>query len=95
MAQATSTKSERVNIRLDAAAKRRLERAASFEGKTVSGFILSSAMERAEETIEKYEIMVLSRRDAKTFLDAILNPPKQNAKLRKAIDEHRRRVISR
>lgn len=95
MSQAASNKSERVNLRLNSAAKRRLEQAASFEGKTVSGFILSSALEQAEETIQKHETMVLSRRDAETFLDAILNPPKPNAKLRKALDEHGRRVESR
>ncbi len=95
MPRVASTKSERVNLRLNRAAKRRLEQAASFEGKTVSGFILSSALERAEETIQKHETMVLSRRDAETFLDAILNPPKPNTKLRKALEEHDRRVVSR
>ena len=95
MPQAASNKSDRVNLRLNSAAKRRLEQAASLEGKSVSGFILSSALEHAEETIQKHETMVLSRRDAKTFLDAILDPPKPNAKLRKAVDEHGRRVESR
>ena len=88
-------KSERVNLRLDETAKRRIEQAASFEGKTVSGFILSSALENAEKTIRKHETMVLSQRDAETFLDAILEPPKANARLREALDEHGRRVVSR
>ena len=44
MAQANVTKSERVNLRLNETAKRRIEQAASFEGKTVSGFIVSSAL---------------------------------------------------
>ena len=95
MPQANAIKSERVNLRLDETAKRRIEQAASFEGKTVSGFILSSALENAEKTIRKHETMVLSRRDAQTFLDAILEPPKMNAKLREALDEHGRRVVSR
>jgi len=86
---------QRVNLRLNEDAKHVIERAASFEGKTVSKFILASALERAEETIHKHETMVLSRRDAETFLDAILNPPKPNAKLQKALDEHNRRVEQR
>ena len=85
MSRAASAKSERVNLRLDAAAKRRLERAASVEGKTVSGFILSSALARAEETIQNHETMALSRRDAETFLDAVLMPPKPSTKLSKAL----------
>ncbi|MCR4377143.1 MAG: DUF1778 domain-containing protein [Rhodospirillales bacterium] len=90
-----AAKSERVNLRLDATAKRRIERAALVEGKTVSGFILASALENAEETISRHETFALSRRDAEIFLDAILNPPPANAKLRKALAEHDRRVVSR
>ena len=43
MAQANVAKSARVNLRLNETVKRRIEQAASFEGKTVSGFIVSSA----------------------------------------------------
>jgi len=95
MPRAASVKNERVNLRLDAAAKKRLERAASFEGKTVSGFILSSALARAEQAIERHETMALSERDARAFLDAILDPPKPNARLRRALEEYSRRVVSR
>jgi uncharacterized protein (DUF1778 family) len=55
----TQTKTERINLRLKSSAKRLLERAASFEGKTVSHFILNSALERGvkplrEKVLEKY-----------------------------------------
>ena len=86
---------ERLNLRLNPAAKRRIEQAAAFEGKTVSSFIVSSALAIAERTIREHETMALSRRDAEVFLDAIINPPRPSAKLGKAIEEHRRRVLSR
>jgi uncharacterized protein (DUF1778 family) len=95
MPRTALTNSERLNLRLHPAAKRRIEQAASFEGKTVSSFIVSSALAAAERTIREHETMVLSRRDAETFLDAIVDPPKPSARLRKAIGEHRRRVVSR
>ena len=95
MAQANVTKSERVNLRLNETAKRRIEQAASFEGKTVSGFIVSSALENAEKAIQKHATMTLDRRDAKRFFDVIVNPPTPNDKLRTAMDEHGRRVASR
>ncbi|MBF0145676.1 MAG: DUF1778 domain-containing protein [Magnetococcales bacterium] len=95
MSQATTAKNERVNIRLDESAKKRIERAASFAGKTVSGFIVASAMEQAEATIREHEIMMLNRKDADRFLDAILNPPEPNENLRTAMEEHSRRVIHR
>ena len=95
MAQANVTKSERVNLRLNATAKLRIERAASFEGKTVSGFIVSSALENAEKAIQKHETMALDQRDAKRFFDVIINPPALNNRLRTAMDEHGKRVASR
>lgn len=88
-------KSERVNLRLDKAAKQRIEQAASVEGKTVSSFIVSSALEIAEKTVREHETMALSRRDAELFFDAITNPPQPNDRLRKALNEHGRRIVSR
>ena len=95
MPETASTNSERLNLRLKRAAKRRIEQAAAFEGKTVSNFIVSSALATAERTIREHETIALSRRDAEVFLDALLAPPKPSAKLRKAIEEHRRSVVSR
>jgi len=92
--QTTTTKSERFNIRLNPEAKKRIERAASFEGTTASRFILSSALEQAERTIREHETMVLDRRDAEAFFDALVRPPRMNAKLAAALKEHDRRVVS-
>lgn len=94
MTQTTTTKSERFNIRLNPEAKKRIERAASFEGTTASRFILSSALEQAERTIREHETMVLDRRDAEAFFDALVRPPRMNAKLAAALKEHDRRVVS-
>ncbi|MEJ2694854.1 MAG: DUF1778 domain-containing protein [Candidatus Thiodiazotropha sp.] len=55
MSVTSGTKQERINLRLKYSAKRALERAASFEGKTVSNFILSSALAHAEKTIHEHE----------------------------------------
>jgi uncharacterized protein (DUF1778 family) len=95
MPRTAVTNSERLNLRLNPAAKRRIEQAAAFAGSTVSSFILSSALATADRTIREHETMVLSRRDAEVFVDAILNPPQPSAKLRQTIEEHRRRVVSR
>ena len=86
---------ERVNLRISDAAKRRIEQAASVEGKTVSGFIVSSALEHAEKAIERHETMALGRADAMRFFEAVANPPAPSDRLRAAMDEHRWRVDSR
>lgn len=95
MAQANMTKKEGINLRLDEVAKRRIERAASFEGKTVNGFILSCALNYAEKTIQMHETTALNRRDAMRFFDAIVNPQALKDKLRTAMEEHEERVVSR
>lgn len=95
MAQANTARSERINLRLGESAKRRIERAASVEGKTVSAFIVSSALEVAERTIDRHETIALGREDAMRFFDALANPPAPNDRLRAALEEHALRVDSR
>ncbi|MCW5700405.1 MAG: DUF1778 domain-containing protein [Rhodospirillales bacterium] len=95
MAEAVTSKQERINLRLDAGAKQRLEKAASIEGRTVSGFILTSALASADQAIRDHATMTLSERDAEAFFDAILNPPQPGNKLVAAIKEYRERVVSR
>ena len=95
MAQASAVRNERINLRLSEAAKRRIERAASAEGKTVSAFILSSALESAGRTIDRHETLALAREDAMRFFEALAAPPPPNDRLRAALEEHARRVESR
>ena len=95
MTLANTTRSERINLRLSEVAKRRIEQAASVEGKTVSSFIVSSALENAEKTVRRHETMALDREDAARFFDALADPPAPNDKLRAALKEHERRVESR
>ena len=95
MTLANTTRSERINLRLSEVAKRRIEQAASVEGKAVSAFIVSSALENAEKTVRRQETMALDREDAIRFFDALANPPALNDKLRAALKEHKRRVKSR
>jgi len=90
----TDTKQERINLRLKYSAKRTLERAASFEGKTVSSFILSSALAQAERTIHEHEVVRLNNRDATAFFEALAKPVRFNKKLAAAFEEHDRRVTS-
>ena len=95
MAPTDTVRSERINLRLSETAKRRIEHAASVEGKTVSAFIVSSALENAEKTVRRHETVALARADATRFFDALADPPPPNDRLRAALEEHARRVDSR
>ena len=89
-----SNKSERINLRLKTSAKRLIERAAGFEGKTVSHYILPSALKSAEETVQAHEKMALGEKDSRTFFDALASPVRFNRKMTQAFEEHDRRVVS-
>ena len=91
---ATTTENERINLRLKQSAKNLIERAATFEGKTVSSFILSSALASAEKTINEHESIQLNEQDAQRFFDALAKPVRFNKELTEALVEHDRLVVS-
>ena len=89
-----TAKNERINLRLKQSAKTLIERAATFEGKTVSSFILSSALASAEKTIHEHESMQLNEQDAQRFFNALAKPVTFNKKITEALVEHDHRVDS-
>ena len=80
---------ERIEARLSADAKVVIQRAAEISGRSVSDFVVSSALEAAKETIREYEIIVLSARDSITFVEALLDPKGPNEALLAAAGRHR------
>ena len=94
MDTAIQNKNERVNLRLKSSAKNLIARAAGFEGKTISHFILTSALERAEKTVQEHEVMTLNAQNSKTFLDALAAPVRFNRRLIAAIEAYDKRVVS-
>lgn len=94
MRAATDTKQERINLRLKYSAKKALEHAASLEGKTVSNFILASALAHAEKTIHEHEVVSLNEQDSEAFFEALAKPAIFNKKLLAAFKDHDKRVTS-
>ena len=78
-------KHERMHLRLDAASKRKLERAAAYAHKSLSEFVLSKALAAAEEILEKHEQYVLVDADWEAFYQALKNPPNPNEALREGL----------
>ena len=94
MANVEHTRTQRVQIRVAPAAKRLIERAASLQNTTVSGFVVNSALDAASHLIREHERLVLDARDWGVFLDALLDPPEPNAALREAARTHARVIGS-
>jgi uncharacterized protein (DUF1778 family) len=90
-AKATS-KEERVNIRMNGSAKRKLEKAAAYDHKSLSDFMVVQALKSADRVIRKNESITLSQQNWEVFRAALANPPKPNKKLKEAFRQHRRLV---
>ena len=56
--------------------------------KTLSEFVIYSAKVQAEIIIQKHASVLASKKDAKIFFEAIMNPPAANAELKKAAKEY-------
>ena len=89
MAQ-TKLKEERIHLRLNESAKDKIERAAALRGTTVTEFVISTAITKADQVIEEQERIVLHDRDRDAFLDAVLNPPAPNKSLATAMAHYQK-----
>ncbi|MBX9843933.1 MAG: DUF1778 domain-containing protein [Xanthobacteraceae bacterium] len=90
MSRAADIKDDRLQVRLDARSKNVLQRAASYRHKTVSQFVLATALAEAEKVIRENEIVTLRGPDWKIFYDALTTPPPPNAALRKAFAKYKK-----
>ena len=83
---------DRVTARIPHANRLLIERAAAIYGATINQFIVQSALDRAGEILQREELLRLSERDSRTFLDALENPPEPTAALVAALQAHGRLV---
>ena len=94
MGTVIENKNERINLRVKNSAKRMIDLAAGFEGKTVSHFIISSAMERAEKTVQEHQMMTLNGENSRQFFDALAEPVRFNQKMTAALEAHEKYVVT-
>lgn len=74
-------KTERIDIRLTKEHKRILDQAANISNKSLSDYILSIVLKKAELDIKENEKLVLSNMAAKQILDELANPSEPNEAL--------------
>ena len=83
----STSKTNRIDLRVNQEQKNLLETAASIKGISLSAYLLANCLEIAKEDIAKYQKLILSDRDRDLFLLLIANPPKPNQDLAKAMEE--------
>jgi uncharacterized protein (DUF1778 family) len=84
MARRATEGNNRVELRVRPAEKAILARAAALQHMDLTGFILSRLLPEARAVIERAERVALSGRDSLKVLDLLENPPKPNARLKRA-----------
>ena len=84
---ATETRNEKLDLRLTPSAKRTLQTAALAARRSVSEFVLESALARAEETLPDRQHFGLSAGHWAAFQAALDAPPRPAPRLAKLLRE--------
>jgi uncharacterized protein (DUF1778 family) len=77
----TETRNEKLDLRLTPSAKRALQGAALAAHRSVSEFVLESALARAEETLPDRTLFPLSAGQWEAFQAALAAPPRPAPRL--------------
>jgi uncharacterized protein (DUF1778 family) len=93
MATAGPQKHERLEARLTPEQKEVLQRAAALEGTSLTDFVVRSAQRAAEQSIRDHSRLVLTVRESRDFVEALLNPPAPSATLRAAAGRYKRVAV--
>ncbi len=81
------TRSEKLDLRLTRQAKETLQAAAAASKRSVSEFVLESALARADEALANRRTFVLDAVQWKAFLAALDSPPRSLPRLERLLKE--------
>jgi uncharacterized protein (DUF1778 family) len=90
-----SIKNARLEARITHEQKELIERAASYEGRSVSDFIVAMVQEAAIAVIQEHELLPLNKSHSRAFVETLLKAPEPNNALRQAAEQYRDDVTSR
>lgn len=83
----STQKSERIDVRTTPAVKRILQEAAATSNKTVTEFLLDSALTQAAEVLANQRMFSLSESQWEAFMAALDAPPSPMPRLKKLLRE--------
>lgn len=91
----SANRSARIEARISPDALSTVKRAAEIQGRSISDFVVAAAQEAAQRTIEAAQIVRLSVADQERVAAVLLNPPKPNAALKRAMKARARLIRER
>ena len=86
------SRADATRARVDRRTKALAERDAQHEGRSAADDSLGAATEAAQETIARHGTLELSASDRAALLEALVQLPEPNPRLRRAFDAERRVV---
>jgi uncharacterized protein (DUF1778 family) len=84
---ASTIRSEKLDLRLTPEAKRRLNEAAAMTKRSLSEFVLESALARAAETLPDRQLFALGAERWRAFQAALDAPPRKLPRLKRLLHE--------
>ena len=79
----------RITARVDVSTQDLLSTAAAISGmSSINSFVLSAAIEKAKQIVEREQRLKLSQRDAILLMDALDQPAKTNKRLKAAASRY-------
>ena len=88
-------KNARLEARITAEQKELIARAAAYEGRSVSDFVVATVQAAARAVVQEHELLRLNGVQSRAFVDTLLNPRAPNEPLQRAAEQYRQDVISR
>jgi uncharacterized protein (DUF1778 family) len=85
-----SARAARLDIRLNAQAKEKIEQAAVVSHQSITDFVVTSLLRASEEALERQQLIHLTSRDRDLFLAALEADVRPNQALRKAAERFKR-----
>ncbi len=88
-------RSARLETRLTKSQKELIERAAAYQGRTVTDFVVNALASAAEAVVQEHEVIRLNQAQSLAFVQSLLDPPGPNSAMRRAARKYGRTVESR
>ena len=87
-----ASRSERLEARISKAQKALFVRAATVQGRSLTDFLIASVQEAAERALRAHDVLTLSERDRKIFVEALVKPAAHGKALRQAVKHYKHRA---
>jgi uncharacterized protein (DUF1778 family) len=89
---AGTARSSRLDLRVAPEEKALIDRAAALSGSSTTDFVRSTMLASAREAIRRQEVIELTAEGSRAFVEALMNPPEPNERLRALAEEHEKDV---